>query len=339
MERTFTPLLFLAATGLSAQPTIPQVSFTAGDQLVVDIAFPITKAGPGGPNTTWNFGGAAFSGAEWHYTAMAAAGTPYAADLPDATIALFAETPQGFNLYSYLSTNGGFTEHGEIAIEDGVEYPSIHSDPLTFFTTPLTASGSGSDTYVSVDVLPGWSTSTITGTHNWTVDGHGTLILPNATYTDVLRIHAVQEETMSLDIGGITIDFESSREEWRWVKAGIPLPLLVFSLETDDFETEIGATTALVSYNGAVGIHDRAGQQPLRLYPNPAHDVLHLEQEARGTVEYRVLDALGREVLQGSTAAGGTLRHGIDVGALQVGAYLVEVHGATGLGTARFIKQ
>lgn len=338
MIRSLTPLLFLAATGLCAQPTIPQITLNVGDQLVIDATFPITDAGPGGANVTWNYATPGFSGTEWPYTAMTAASTPYAADFPGATMAIYAETDIGFDLYAFLSLAGGFTEHGEMLIESGDEYPGINTDPLTFFTTPLTATSIGSDTYASVDDFIGGSISTLTGTHNWTVDGYGTLILPNATYTDVLRIHAVQEETLSLDVGGTTIEFESSREEWWWVKSGIPFPLLVFSLETDDFGTEIGATAAMVSFSSATSVAERS-ELPLRVYPNPVNDVVTMELEASGTVHYRVLDALGREVLSGSTTGGGLLRHAVDIAALSSGIHLLEVRSQQGVATARLIKE
>lgn len=82
-----------------------------------------------------------------------------------------------------------------------------------------------------------------------------------------------------------------------------------------------------------------AGPHPLRVYPNPADDVLHMGMEARGMVQYRMLDASGREVLQGCTTAGGTLLHRIDVAALQPGSYQMEVHSAAGQETAHFVKQ
>jgi hypothetical protein len=269
---------------------------------------------------------------------LAAASTPFAAEFPGATIALYAQLDIGFDLYAFLSFAGGHTEHGEYLIDDGDEYPGVNTDPLTFFTTPLTATSSGTDTYQSLDDYIGGGTTTITGTHAWTVDGYGTLILPNATYTDVLRIRAVQEEELVLDVGGTTIEFEASRTEWWWVKAGIPLPLLVFSIETDDFGTEIGATAAMVSFNGATGIGDLT-ELPMRVYPNPVRDMVTMELEASGTVHYRVLDALGREVLHGSVAAGGTLRHSIDIAAMNTGVYQLEVRSQQGVSTARLVKE
>jgi hypothetical protein len=335
MNRTLTPLFFLAVTGLFAQPTIPQLTLAVGDVLVLDGAFPITEAGPSGNNVTWNFASPGFSNDQWTFTAQLASSTSYASEFPGATMALVAQLTADFTGYFFLDFNGGFNDHGELIDDDGFQVINVNSDPLTFYTTPLSISSSGFDTYFTESDFSGMPT-TIAGDHTWEVDGYGTLILPNATYTNVLRIHATQEETFTIDLGGVPFEIMTSSEEWWWVKAGYPFPLLVFSIEDDGFETEIGATAATVSFNGATGIGDLT-ELPMRVYPNPARDVVTMELEASGTVQYRVLDALGREALQGSVAAGGTLRHSIDVGALSTGLYQLEVRSVQGIATARVI--
>ena len=334
MIRTLTPLALLTSTGLLAQPSIPQITLDAGDQLVIDAAFPITGAGPGGNNVTWNFADPGFSSTQWTYTAIPAASAPMAADFPGSTMAFYAEIDQGFILHAFFDLANGFTDHGE-HVSDGVSgMSSVNTDPMTFYTTPLLATSSGSDTYGSMEEFAGFP-ATLSGVHNWTVDGYGTLILPNATYTNVLRIHAQQVETLYVDLGA-PFELVTSREEWWWVKAGIPLPLLVFSLETDEFGTEIGATAAMVSFSSATSIAEQA-ELPLRIHPNPAHDAVILELDASGTVEYRLLDAVGRQVRQGQLATGATSRHVLDVAALNPGLYHLEVRSADGIGTARLI--
>lgn len=337
MIRTLTPLFFLAATGLFAQPTIPQISLAAGDVLVLDAAFPITDEGPAGNNVTWDYSALGFTNDQWTYTAQLASSTPFASEFTGATMALVAQLTADYTGYFYLDFNGGFNDHGELIDDDGDEIINVNTDPLTFYTTPLTISSSGTDTYFTESDFAGMATTT-DGIHNWEVDGHGTLILPNATYTDVLRIHATQEETFTLFVSGVPVEVSVTIEEWWWVKAGYPFPLLIFSIEDDGFETEIGATAATVSFNGTTSIAEQAAL-PMRTYPNPVRDQVTIELEASGTVQYRVLDALGREALHGSVAAGGTLRHNIDIAALGNGIYHLEVRTQQGLATARLVKE
>lgn len=336
MIRNLTLLFFLATAGLFAQPTIPQISLNAGDALVLDITFPITAAGPGGPNAVWDFSTAAFSGAEFPYTAQTAASTPYAAQFPDATMALFTDMSYEFSGYFYFNFTGGFTELGNVFIDNFDVEQNIYTDPLTFYTTPLNISSSGSDTFSSLSETVYGDVQT-SGTHTWTVDGYGTLKLPNATYTDVLRIHAVQDQELTIIWSGEPMfTTPVSREEWRWVKAGIPYPLLVFSLDTEDGETEVSSQAALVSYNGSTGMDDLM-ELPMRVYPNPVRDVVTIDLEASGKVQYRVLDALGSEVLQGEISASGTLRQSVSVATLNAGLYQLEVRSADGVATESLI--
>ncbi len=338
MIRTLTPLLCLATAGLCAQPTIPQISLNAGDALVLDIVFPITAAGPGGPNAVWDFSTTAFSGAEFPYTAQTAASTPYAAQFPNATMALFSDMSFQFSGYFYFNFNGGFTELGNVFIDNFDVQQNISSDPLTFYTTPLNVSSSGSDTYSSLSETAYGDLQT-SGTHTWTVDGYGTLKLPNATYTNVLRIHGVQEEERTIIWSGEPMfTTPVSREEWRWVKAGIPYPLLVFALDTEDGETEVSSQAALVFFNGATSVNEREGVQ-MKLFPNPAQQNLQVEMPAFGVIHMSVLDALGREVLHDHTTAAGHLRHSLDVSELPAGMYTLELIGTDGRSTAHFVKQ
>ena len=336
MIRNLTPLLFLAAAGLYAQPTIPQVSWNVGDEFVLDVVFPIDEAGPGGANAIWDFSDRSFSGAEWTYTMRTTASTPYAADFPNSTMALYGDFGSGYSNYAYFDLNNGYTEHGGMFIDSGAVQPRVFSDPLTYFTTPLNSTSSGTDTY---DVLTNteWGDLQASGTRTWTVDGYGTLKMPNATYTNVLRVHGVENEENTILFDGVPM-FTSQlvRESWWWVKAGIPHPLLVLSVDTQDGNTEVTGQAAMVSFSGATGIGDLE-ELPVRVYPNPVRDVLTMELEPSGAVQYRVLDALGREVLQGSIAAGGMRRHSINVAALTAGLYHLEARSAEGVATQRLI--
>ncbi len=333
MIRTLTPLALLAATGLLAQPTIPQIALDAGDQLVIDATFPITDAGPGGANATWNFAAPGFSSGEFTYTAVSAASTPMAADFPDATMALYAELDQQFVLHAFFDLNGGFTEHGEHVFDGNTGVSSINTDPLTFITTPLSATSSGSDTYGSTEDFVGFP-ALLTGQHSWSVDGYGTLILPNATYADVLRIHAQQVETLSVDIGA-PFEMVTSREEWRWMKAGIPFPLLVFSLETDDFGTEIGATAAMVSFSGSTGFNEKP-RAPLLVQPNPANTFCNVRFHGMTDPQVRLLDATG-QVLLDRRLKGFEPTVRIDMEDRAPGVYLLQAITADGMQNARII--
>lgn len=86
------------------------------------------------------------------------------------------------------------------------------------------------------------------------------------------------------------------------------------------------------------------GQGTLSIYPNPARDAVHLtmpQQENEGTMDVRVLDALGRIVHEARIASDGDTPQIIHVGALPSGVYVLSVTDERGAsqGSGRFVKQ
>jgi hypothetical protein len=82
------------------------------------------------------------------------------------------------------------------------------------------------------------------------------------------------------------------------------------------------------------GIGDVNLQQAVGIYPNPVHDVLFIDVKNAQGMTYRIVDALGRVVMDGAFA------QRVDVAHLAVGAYVVSLHGSTAetLGYAVFVK-
>src|SRR5690606_6695305 len=79
-----------------------------------------------------------------------------------------------------------------------------------------------------------------------------------------------------------------------------------------------------------------ASAWPVRLWPNPGTDVLHVENNAAGKLEVGVRDAAGRKVV-GATSPSRPLALSSD--GLGRVVYLVEVHTARGRKTVKCVKQ
>lgn len=79
--------------------------------------------------------------------------------------------------------------------------------------------------------------------------------------------------------------------------------------------------------------------RPVRVMPNPTTGWLQLDLGTATTValDYRVCDAVGRNVVQGQLPAGSAL-HFLDVGALATGLYRVVLGTPQGVRTSTFIK-
>jgi hypothetical protein len=81
--------------------------------------------------------------------------------------------------------------------------------------------------------------------------------------------------------------------------------------------------------DGSVSVAEPAIASTLQLYPNPANDVLRIENDAADNSMYRVYDALGQLVMSGHLT-----QNQLDISQLGNGLYILRVAGMVG----RFMK-
>jgi predicted outer membrane repeat protein len=74
----------------------------------------------------------------------------------------------------------------------------------------------------------------------------------------------------------------------------------------------------------------------LEVFPNPTTDVLQIETECNGTVNYWINDLSGRSIFSGSVPCKLSV---IDVSSLQSGAYVIVLDAGDGFQSARFVKR
>lgn len=89
-------------------------------------------------------------------------------------------------------------------------------------------------------------------------------------------------------------------------------------------------------YPANVGVQEHQQDLSIKLSPNPGSDVLHIETDAIGKIDVRVLDATGRAVLSASGTTGSLELSSVR---LLSGVYLVEVNTAEGRRTVKWTKQ
>ena len=78
-------------------------------------------------------------------------------------------------------------------------------------------------------------------------------------------------------------------------------------------------------------VHEYASRQSIEVYPNPASDVLYINNLPCETVEYAIFNVLGQKVTTGSSD--GT----ISVADLEKGIYLLQIKGENFLETTKFM--
>ena len=325
MRRTTTLPFLLAATGLVAQPTI-----TAGDAPTIGEQFTYASGAlvvlpGGGSNQTWDFSGSTGSSGE-ALTVIAASNGAGAADFPGASVAL-ANT----NIEEYIGISAaGFEHHGQFIAGDGI----VYTDPELYLPIPCVYGQSWND-----DFAGSWGNGANSFTGNITAlaSGYGTLILPGATLTNVLRVD--QTQTRDENSG-----FSYVRTSNIFYRPGTGY----FVANNERLDTYYGtnplAFSEEVTYLAAAGIgmaEHAADAIGLDLLPNPATDAVSVVFGAGGTVQVSVFDAQGRSVI---TTAMGTLVPGIhrkqlNVAELPTGIYTVRVSNTNGEhGTRRLVK-
>ncbi len=92
-----------------------------------------------------------------------------------------------------------------------------------------------------------------------------------------------------------------------------------------------GIILDIIPDGGQMAIDAPTSEQPLEVFPNPVADVLCLKDLPCGTVDYSIIDVMGRMVASGSTK--GT----IPVSQLEKGLYLLQTGDGEHLRTARFV--
>ncbi len=127
-----------------------------------------------------------------------------------------------------------------------------------------------------------------------TVDGWGTLILPNGTY-NVLRVKSIlnKTDTTYVDQIGFGTTIPRGQEiEYKWLGSGTGIPLL-------KVVTNAGFITSIEYQDDAlVGIAEINKINRVKLFPNPAKEFVIIDFDATvsGQLEVKLKDILGKEV-------------------------------------------
>lgn len=305
--------LFLPTAPLAAQPVI-----NAADHLpaVGTSTFlhdmPLTQPAPaGGANVSWDY-----SWLQPLNTSTVDHVTPDPVLFPDATVAVLVGGGDTRNL---ALGPDGLEEHG-IATTAGT---FVWNDRLLLLPTTITFGDNELDPYSgSADI--GFGTVTESGAVDMLADGWGSLIMPDQTYTNVLRVRSDRSFTTSFL--GIGTDF--SLQTYDYYVTGVVGPVL----STAQLFLISGGTPIQQFHNANFvlypNVHVTEAEAPaLQVFPNPAadHVLVHLADQHAAPVE--LLDEAGRVLRAERPTPGASLR--IDLSGVAPGGYLLRAGAAT----------
>jgi len=301
-----------------AQPTLT----STGTIYTTGTSFPIMTSsyvdpGTSGANQTWNLSsmsGTTNSTMSFVLPSTTANGSSF----PQANVAC---TTTG-------STSIGYYKASATALQTCGAYGSIamiYSDFEDMLRYPCT--------YNSTYIDP-WATQFVSGGYTFyrkgnttvTADSYGTLITPNGTYTNVMRVHVVQSYQDSAYMGTPYL-ISYTNNEYMWYKEGINIQIAtVYTVNTSTGSTYTGGSYL----TGSVGVNDSPEQQlTANLYPNPANDQVSIEYSltSNQNVDLRLINSMGQQVKTDYNTEGiqGNNTIKLDVADLPDGIYFTQL--------------
>ena len=323
----FASCIFFTAM-LTAQPTLqyPQNVPEIGD--VMDIQCVSTNGlttGTAGPDVSWDYSGLiTISGGQ--IIVVDPSQTPSGNEFPSATFA----TSMGDTIFTYAQTNAdGYFYLGSESTTGTFSSLLVYSDSRTFVKFPFTYDDTYFDTYKGI-VTTSAATVHVTAASEMFADSYGTLILPNGTYTNVLRIITIDAEIDSLFMeGNFIMEFSVVRTQFTWFAPDSKGPLL--SIEILD-NAGLGSIDTVAFYSSAEsGIIDGhpGPVSHLSVFPNPAEDHVVIEFNAlqHTGISISIVNQVGQMMISKKTANDhtGSVSERIDVSTLPSGIYFAHI--------------
>lgn len=301
----------LAISGLNAQSTMTgsDLNATIGHTCTMYIGNYVAE-GNSGASQTWDLSSLSGSAVTESYGAATEPGanikmTQVASGTTSTIDMKFDNTGQ----YWYSLSGGGTV--------------MTYSDPMMQLGLPLTYQGNMSDNFAAT--FTSGVTFDRSGTNTQTVDGYGTVITPEGTFTNVLRSHMHQEYS---DVTtGATITYVA--DIYTWYKAGVKDPVASVSQLTSNSTLSGTATTSYGSYLEATGLGITENEiGALSAYPNPAVSDIKLDLSEDGINNILVTDIQGKIYTPDYTVMGDKVV--MNTNDLRGGVYFIRAEYASG---------
>lgn len=258
--------------------------------------------GNSGANQNWNYSSLVRRDSTVS-TWVASNTTPYAAQFPASDIASTSDNSE----YSYYtSSSSSFLYNGY----GGSIQLNSYSNPETLLQYPFTYNSNFSDTYSSV-YNNGVANSYLNGTITSTGDAWGTLVLPNGTFNNALRIKNVTVQRDSTNIGGFINILDFTSTSYTWFVPNKKFPVFEIRYNSGTVNGTQTFSLKLVTYNpdnptiGISQINTNFAEDYVlnQNYPNPFNpstkikfDIAAGDRNSISMVKLTVYDQLGKEV-------------------------------------------
>ena len=297
-----------------------------------------------------NLDGVTGSGAIWDYTTLGgypgetrdvevvnATTTTYASDFPTSATAITV----GTNLTSYYSSTAsdrssqGFV-FSEASLGDVIA--KFSTDDELVATYPFPFGGTSTDGFSGDIEYLGGSSAAATGMGHASVDGEGTLNLPNGvSLANVLRYKLIDTSWATITIPFPLGDMEFIRTQYEYYDHTVSnLPVFIHSTIKVQ---NVGAPAPISEQSLVLSMYEPGylstssiDEVEFSVYPNPATETVTISGNLGDDAHAVLFDQSGRELISSSVSNGST----INISALENGVYFVRIQD-NGLTTTKSI--
>jgi hypothetical protein len=296
MKSPITVIFFLvfSATAFS-QPTIQNMeNFSIGTVLKFkECNSAGVNAGPSGASVTWDFSSLTLLPDTTTELIIAPSEAPHDSLFPSANMVekysdgryvYFEKTSTENKLHGFADDGSGFL----------IKYPNS----MLFARRPITYQDSISDIYTTSFTSSGFDFRG-QGTATIEADGYGTLILPNDTYNNVLRVKITQSQVDTIIQFGST--YQTNTETYAWFDGTHNSALLKIDSTISPTFQQKSVSYLLSETTSGIHMVNRSGLR-LKIFPNPAADEISFNAPEQGSIT--VLNVLGRIIYQGNVPKG-----------------------------------
>lgn len=263
-------------------------------------------------------------GGGWTFQFNDAVSDPDADQFPDANLVM---TGNGYSSF-YEADNSGLYTYGYTSTFGSY----VYSDPRKVVMYPLMYGTSWQDQFAASSLT---NTSTFTGTSTCVANGHGTLVLPWGSVSDVLRVRCTNVVDMSSGVqhvDSVTL-FYHENFPWHLLKAtrqitysnGQPLP--------QNWSLEYAAQQSVMDIE-----HFDGGASMVIVFPSPTIDIVSI-RSTDALKSIIIIEGIGR-ILRWLNVDGSSTQYDISVTDLSEGIYILGCEKENGnTSYAKFIVQ
>lgn len=300
-----------------------------------------------------NYEGVTGTGVNWDYSTIDGIfNTTKSIDVLDATLTAQADSFPGATyaisvggaLISYYSSTAterisqGFM-YFEPSFSDPV-YAMFSNDQEIVATYPFAVGNTASDNF---DGYFDWVYNTLpiheplNGNSDATVDGSGTLLLPQSTsISNVLRYKLIDTSYTTLPLLGPAQLIRTQFEYYDYANSSLPVFIHSrLAVQTPGGASLIENNIVLSSVQPTtwVGIDEKEELSNVLVSPNPATDIIRVSGLENMTTNYQIIDHAGRQVTKGEIPSNGI----IEVAELTSGHYFLKINNENGTTTKNVV--